>query len=149
MKDGKQRVYAFLLLLGASILLFRTIKLAFFENGLETLIFIVASTIFIEMISDVVCLCYSIRWFAKSDSAYSSVPLRAGALSTIIHLIRVIIFVLGRTPFLMNFDIKPEYQSSSTMDPFWVFFALILSILGLIGVGCIYWMIKKHRKKAT
>jgi hypothetical protein len=92
---SKQRIYAFLLILGASILL---------------------------------------RWLISNDALKATFPLQMGAAAAILHAIRVLIYVLGRTGPWVNFDVKPIYHSSYSFDWFWVWFAAILSVLGIIGV---------------
>jgi len=46
---SKQRIYAFLLILGASILVFRTLRLMFFEQGLEILVLWVIILTIVEL----------------------------------------------------------------------------------------------------
>lgn len=144
-----QRVYSFFLALGASILLFRTLRLTFFEGGFEQLVLFCVVLTFVEMVFDVLCLVFSISWLVSSDSRNSSVPLRLGAIATIIHFVRVLIFVLGRTPMFHNFDVKAEYHKAYTMDLFWVVFAMTLSVLGVAGVVIIGIVIKRNSKKNT
>jgi N-glycosylase/DNA lyase len=47
---------------------------------------------------------------------------------------------------LANFDKKPEYRLSVKADMFWVYFASILSVAGVIGVILIGKRIKKVNK---
>lgn len=149
MNEKMQRVYSFFLALGACILLFRTLRLIFFEGGFEQLVLFCILLTFVEMIFDVLCLVFSVRWFISSDSKFSSLPLRFGAIATIIHFVRVLIFVLGRTTVLQNFDVKEEYRSAYTMDSFWVVFAMTLSVLGIIGVIVIGIVVKKNSRKVS
>lgn len=143
----RQKLYASLMVLGASILLFRTIRLMFFENGLETLSTWVNALTIIEMIIDVSCIIYSARWFLKNTEIDKTTSLRLGASAAIFHAFRVLIFVIGRIGPWKNFDVKPEFRSSAEIDLFWVYFAGILSILGIVGVIVIFLIRRKYKRK--
>jgi len=49
----------------------------------------------------------------------------------------------GRMELWKNFDVKPEYHASYSVDLLWVYFALVLSILGVIGVIFI-WRLRRR-----
>lgn len=146
---SKQRIYAFLLILGASTLLFRTIRMVLIENAFNILVFWVFSLLIIEFLIDLSCVLSSIRWFISNNSLKARLPLRLGASAAIFHAIRVLIFVLGRTGPWINFDVKQEYRDSYTFKWFWVYFALILSILGILGVIVIWQIILDKKRKRT
>ncbi len=141
----KQRIYAFLLILGASILLFRTLRLLFFEQGLEILVLWVIILTVLESIIDSCCIIGSLRWLISNDALKATFPLRLGAAAAILHAIRVLIYVLGRTGPWVNFDVKPIYRSSYSFDWFWVWFVAILSVLGVIGV-IVIWKLRRRSK---
>jgi predicted lysophospholipase L1 biosynthesis ABC-type transport system permease subunit len=141
----KQRIYAFLLILGASILLFRTLRLLFFEQGLEILVLWVIILTVLESIIDSCCIIGSLRWLISNDALKATFPLRLGAAAAILHALRVLIYVLGRTGPWVNFDVKPIYRSSYSFDWFWVWFAAILSVLGVIGV-IVIWKLRRRSK---
>jgi hypothetical protein len=149
MSVSRQRTYACLLALGASILLYRALSLAFLEGGIDTLIVPVVALTFIEMAVDLACLGFAIRWAMQAASTYALVPLRLGAVATFIHLVRVVIFALGRSWFAYNFDIRPEYRETTTTEVFWVYFALALSVLGVVAVGVIYALLRRQRRMAA
>jgi hypothetical protein len=144
----KKRIYAYLLFLGASILLFRTIRLAFLENGLEKLLFIPILLLFIELASDGICIIASFLWSCKLKKTIGSIALRSGAFSTVLHLQRVVIFALGRSKYFKDFDIKPEYRNLHEIDAFWVIFALTLSIMGIIGLLIVSCIVMKKTKSS-
>jgi len=129
---------------GALILLFRTFRMAFFEGALEVSAFFVLALLFIEMGSDLLCIVFSLPWLVSGDRRKAGLPLRFGAFSTILHSLRVLVFVLGRTGPLVNFDINPEYRSAFQTEIFWVWFAAILSVLGVAGVAIIWVLRKKN-----
>ena len=142
---SKQRIYSSLLILGAFILFYRTFSMIFFENALNLLNTWVIVLLFIESLIDILCIVFSIRWFISNDYTKDSIPLQLGAAAAIFHAFRVLIYVLGRTGPWVNFDIRPEYQSTYTFNYFWVWFAAVLSILGIIGVVVI-WIFRRHNK---
>ena len=143
----KQRTYGSLLILGASILLFRTIRLLTVEGGwVELANWVVALTL-LEMIIDILCIAYALFWLLAGPGPYKLRALGLGAAATFIHGFRVLIYVLGRTAPFLNFDVKPAYRSSHQVDLFWVYFAAILSILGILGVIIIFRLIRRAGKK--
>jgi hypothetical protein len=142
---SKQRIYAFLLILGASILLFRTVMMIFIDKTFEILVLWVFILLVLEFLVDVSCIASSLRWLIHNDRLKATLPLQLGATAAILHAIRVLIYVLGRTGPWTNFDVKPIYHASYTFDWFWVWFAAVLSILGVIGVILI-WRLRRRSK---
>ena len=142
---SRQRIYAFLLILGAGLLLFRTLRLFFFEQGLEFLVLWVIILTILESIIDFSCIISSLRWFISNDANKATLALQFGATAAILHAIRVLIYVLGRTGPWVNFDVKPIYYSSYSFEWFWVWFAAILAVLGVIGV-IVIWILRRRAK---
>lgn len=142
---SKQRIYAFLLILGASILLFRTLRMMFFEKAFEILVLWVIILLMVEFLIDISCIISSLRWLISNDARKATFPLQLGAAAAIFHAIRVLIYVLGRTGPWKNFDVKPIYHSSYSFEWFWVWFAAILSVLGVIGV-IVIWRLRRRAK---
>jgi hypothetical protein len=145
---SKQRIYAFLLIIGASILLFRTLRMMFVENAFEILVLWVFMLLVLEFLFDIFCIVSSLRWFISNDSLKATFPLQSGAVATILHAMRVLVYVLGRTGPWLNFDVKPMYRSSYSFEWFWVWFAAILSVLGVIGV-IVIWRLRRRAKRPT
>lgn len=79
---------------------------------------------------------------------HARLPLRLIAAAVILHAIRVLVYVLGRTGPWVNFDVKPEYHEVYTFEWFWVYFAAILAFLGVAGV-IIVWRIIRYRRKQS
>jgi hypothetical protein len=144
---NKQKLYPLVLILGASILLFRTIRLLTVENGWVTLAGWVVVLTFIEMAIDTLCIVYSFRWLYRNSKKSKSIALQLGAAAAIFHAFRVLIYVVGRVGPWINFDVKPEFRSSHHVDLFWVYFAAILSVLGIIAVITIWIMTKRSVHK--
>jgi hypothetical protein len=57
----------------------------------------------------------------------------------------VSIYVFGRTGPWLNFDIKAEYRAEIASNWFWIYFAAVLSVLGVAGVIIIWRLRKKAR----
>ena len=142
---SRQRIYALLLALGASLLLWRTLQLMFVERGLEILVFWVIFLTILESTIDFACIIASVRWLISNDAIKATLPLRLGAAAAILHAVRVLIYVLGRTGPWVNFDVKPIYHNTYSVEWFWVWFAATLSVLGIIGVVVI-WQIRRRAK---
>ena len=94
----------------------------FFEQGLEILVLWVIILTIVEFIIDFSCIIGSLRWLISNDALKATFPLQLGAAAAILHAIRVLIYVLGRTGPWVNFDVKPIYRSSYSFDWFWVWF---------------------------
>lgn len=143
----KDNIYSSLLILGAGILLFRTIRLLTVENGWNRLAGWVIVLTFTEMAIDALCIIYSFRWQLKHSNPSRSISLRLGATAAIFHAFRVLIYVIGRVGPWYNFDLRSEFRSNRNADMFWVYFAAILSVLGILGVIIIYLLIKRSKRK--
>ena len=100
------------------------------------------------MTIDTLCIIFSFRWLFGQGSKHSkSISLRLGAIAAIFHAFRVLIYVLGRTGPWINFDVKPQFRSTHNMEMFWVYFATVLSILGILGVIIVWITIQRAKNK--
>ena len=142
---NKKKVFPLLLTLGAVVLVFRTIRLLFFENGLHSLMLWVIILTFIEMIIDLSCIFFSLKWFFKNNGKDVIISLKLAASAAIFHAFRVLIYVLGRVGPWQDFDLKPELRANHTANMFWVIFAAVLSISGVAGVFIIRFILKKKK----
>ena len=122
-KMNKRKLYASLLILGASILLFRTIRLLTIENGWNILANWVIVLTFIEMSIDTLCIIFSFHWLFRDSKGSKFISLRSGAIAAFVQAFRVLIYVLGRTTPFLNFDVKPQFRLEHTVN---IFFLLIL-----------------------
>jgi hypothetical protein len=140
-------VYATLVFLGACILLFRTIVL-FIQGAMVWMMLWVASLLLAEFLLDAAFLLGSVRWWVTQSEEHSSFPLKTAAAAIILHAIRVLIYVLGRVGPWKDFDIKPEHRALPAVD--WnlgeVYFAAIMSVLGIIGLLIIW---RNRRRSRT
>ena len=147
--DSRQRLYASLLFLGACILLFRTITMIV-QGSLGILVLWVSLLLIAELLMDLGCAVFSVVWWIHNDASKGRIPLRLGAAAALLHAFRVLIFVVGRLGPWVNFDVRPEHQALH--DHCWtvgeVYFAAIMSILGVIGVVVI-WQYRRRMIKTT
>ena len=144
---SKLRFYASLLILGACILLFRTIMMLS-QGALEVLVLWVSALLIVELLADAACLLSSIRWWIADDRNYDRIPLRLGAAAAMIHAVRVLIFVLGRVGPWIDFDVRPVHRTlhSTRWSSGGLYFAAIMTVLGVIGV-LIIWRLRRRAKK--
>ena len=142
---SKQRLYALLFVLGALILLFRTI-IILAQGNLSVLVWWVSILLIAEMVLDTGWLLGAIGWFITNDERKSRITLRLAAAAIVLHAVRVYIFVLGRVGPWIDFDARPAHRALHHTRWTWggVWFALIMATLGVIGV-IIVWSIRRHR----
>lgn len=141
----RDKIYSSLLIFGAGILLFRTIRLLTVENGWEHLAIWVIVFTFIEMFIDLLCIIFSFQWFFNNYEGLKRISLKFGAAAAIFHAFRVLIYVIGRIGPWINFDLKPQFRQTHNVEMFWVYFASVLSILGIVVVIFIWMKLKKRR----
>ena len=110
MNWSRQRLYASLLALGATILLSPTLVMLT-QGALSVLVLWVSGLLILELILVITTLLGAVRWWMTSAQKDAVFALRAGAAATILHALRVLIFVLGRTGPWIDFDVKPEHRA--------------------------------------
>lgn len=145
-KNSKQRLYALIFIIGAIILLARTIILIS-QGYMELFVLWVAALLLIEFILDFGWLITAMIWWITKDKSSVSITLRLAATAIILHAIRVAIFVLGRLGPQPNFDIRPEHRPIPATNLGWVYFALIMSVLGVVGVVVVWKLRNKAQKE--
>ena len=145
---SRQRFYAGLLFLGGGFLLYRTIYLIT-HGSFEINVLWVNFLIIIEMILDICVMIFCLKWWIANNASYDSIPLRLAAAVTIFHALRVLVFAIGRIGPWINFDVRPEHRALHYTR--WsiegVYFASIMSVLGIIGVIVIWRLRKKQKSK--
>ena len=145
--EKNQRLYASIVILGISILIYRTIILPV-EGSLYVLKPWVNVILFVEMSIDFLCLITAVRWWRYNSLNFSWIPLQLGAGAAMFHALRVVVFILGRTGPWVNFDVNPAYRSTHAERWTWegVYFAAILSFLGIIGAVYVLRFVKRNKK---
>jgi hypothetical protein len=120
---SRQRLYAGLLFLGACILLYRTVTMIV-QGNLGILQPWVSVLLLAEFSVDLGCAVFAVRWWISNDSSRDSIPLRFGTAAALLH---------------------------ATHDTRWnmgeVYFASVMSILGVMGVLIIWHHRRRVRKK--
>jgi hypothetical protein len=141
---SKQRLYASFLILGACILLFRTIMLVA-GGSLSVLVLWVSFLLILEMLIDTGWLVSATAWLISGEKAKASITLKLAAAAIILHAIRVLIFVMGRVGPWVNFDVRPEQRllHYNRWTWFGVYFAAIMSVLGVLGV-VVVWRLRRR-----
>jgi hypothetical protein len=146
MEYTKERFYASLLVMGSAILLYLAIQMVA-DGSLMRLQWWVSMLLIMEMALDLGWMLVAMFWFRNGDPMKDRLPLRLATAAILLHAIRVLIFVLGRTGPRTNFDIRPEYLAIHPETPgrAMIWFASIMSALGVLGV-IIIWRIRVHRR---
>lgn len=141
---SQQAWYATILIGGALILLLRTVVM--WTNGsLELLKPWVGGLLIAEFALDLGWLLAAVRWllFRKWDHAPLALWLCAAAIW--LHLVRVYVFVFGRTGPWINWDVRPERLMEFNNQWSWtdVYLAGTLSVLGALGTIWVYRSIRQ------
>jgi len=141
---SKQRLYASALMLGAGVLIFRTTRMLW-QGALEVLVLWVSILLIMELLVDAGCLVASLRWLIANEASKATAALRFGAAAALLHAGRVLIFVLGRVGPWSDFDVRPEHRAghSARWDWGWLYFAAVMSVLGVAGVVVI-WILRRR-----
>lgn len=136
--SGDPRRFGTLLLLGASVLLYRTVALLHGGRGILQS-WVLALTL-AEMAIDLATIAGAARWCVTRSGSDASLPLRTGAAATVLHALRVSIFVLGRTGPWVDFDVRPERRATHRDRWTWaqVVFAGTMSVFGLVALAAIW-----------
>jgi len=144
---SRQRLYAFLLALGACVLLFRVVTMLS-GGALTVLAGWVSALLVAELAVDLAALAGSVRWYIAGTAERAGPALRAGAAAAILHAFRVLIFVLGRTGPWVDFDVRLEHRALHATRWTWagVWFAAAMSALGVLGVLVIWWLRRRVRR---
>lgn len=138
------RFGAGLLFVGADVLLYRTIALLTGSARVVLRSWVVVLTV-VEMAIDVVTVVTTARWWRSGAPGHARPALRCGAAATLVHAVRVLVFVVGRTGPWVDFDVRPEHRADHGSRWRWVevVFAAVMSLLGIIGVG-IVWRVRRR-----
>ena len=146
---SRQRTYAVFIILGVCILLYRTVMMLS-QGTMEVLVLWVFALLIADFLLDVTTLLSSIRWWVTGAERHAVFPLRVFAAAIVLHAIRVLIFVLGRTGPWIDFDVRPEERFMHAERWNWdqVYFAAVMSALGVIGV-IVVWIYRRrnHRNR--
>ena len=128
-----------ILLGGAGILCSRTIVLLTGDARTVLKRWVVTLTV-VEMMIDLATGVAAARWWRSGASGRGRLALRAGAVATLLHAGRVLVFVIGRTGPWVDFDVRPEHRAGHRERWSWtgVVFAAVMSVLGVVGVVVVW-----------
>ena len=147
MRWSRQRLYATLIFLGAGFLFFRTVRMMT-QDALVWMVPWVAALLIAESLLDATILLGAARWWMTQAEDHARFPLRATAAAVFLHAGRVLVYALGRLGPWIDFDIRLEHRAvySSRGSMGWVYFASVMSVLGILGV-IIVWRNRRRGKK--
>ena len=100
----------------------------------------VVALTYLEMALDLLTIAGAVRWWRSGSAAESRLPLRVGAAATLLHAVRVLVFVVGRVGPWVDVDVRPEERAGHGDRWTWgeVVFAGTMSVLGVVGAGVIW-----------
>ena len=142
-----QRTLATLLFIGATFLLYRT--LAMVSGGaLETLVAWVVVLLMLELIADGIAMVVCGAWAIGGRPEQVRAVIRVTTVVVVLHAVRVLVFVLGRTGPWVDFDVKPAARAHHAATWTWgeVYFAGTMSAISVVAlmVFLLYWRRKKR-----
>ena len=142
-----QRSLATVLFIGAAFLLYRTLALVS-AGALETFVSWVVVLLMLELIADGITMVVCAAWAISGKAEQVRAVIRATSVVILLHAVRVLIFVLGRTGPWVDFDVKPAARAHHGDSWTWggVYFAGAMSAISVIAliVFLLYWRRKKH-----
>lgn len=139
MAGDRTRLYSVLLFLGAGFLAFRALTLI--AEGAHVInVGWVTALLYLELALAVSVMAATVPWFAGKTARAESLALRLAAGVTVLHSVRVLIFVLGRTGPWTDFDVRPEERAAHAARWSWgeVWFAGAMSVLSLVVLALIW-----------
>ena len=143
MSWNRQRTCATIIGLGIWVLLLRTILMTA-QGYLVTFVPWVAALLALELLLNVSIFVSAAWWWMGANASRARLPLHLTTATIIIHAIRVLVFVLGRTGPWHDFDVRAIHRTSSDPEWHWVIFAAILAILSPIALASV-WLRRRSR----
>jgi hypothetical protein len=143
---SQSRMVAILLFLGAAFLLYRT--LAMLAGGaIDVFVPWVVVLLFLELALDALTLGVCLLWGITLSIWHGMLVFRLTAAVVMVHAMRVLIFVLGRTGPWVDFDVQSLARAGHTTRWSWfgVWFAGTMSVLSLI-VLIVAWLYLRRRR---
>ncbi|KPK11174.1 MAG: hypothetical protein AMJ68_06660 [Acidithiobacillales bacterium SG8_45] len=148
MRWPRQRTYAVLLFIGAAFLAYRTLAMIS-AGALQTLVPWVNFLLMLELIADGIAMVVCAAWAISGRPEQVRAVIRATTAVVIIHAVRVLIFVLGRTGPWVDFDVKPEARAQHADSWTWgeVYFAGSMSAISVIAL-IVFWIYWRRKRQA-
>jgi len=140
---NRQRIYATLVGLGIWVLLFKTIVMLT-DGSLTVQMIWVSALLVLEFLVGAGVFLGAAWWWLGGTASRTRLPLRLTATAIIVHALRVLIYVLGRTGPWHNFDLRPEFRAGQEAEWLWVIFAGAMSVISLVALVVI-WRLRRRR----
>ena len=144
---SRQRTYAVLLFIGAAFLLYRTLAMVS-AGALQTLMPWVNFLLMLELIADGIAMVVCAAWAISGRPEQVRAVIRATTVVVLLHALRVLIFVLGRTGPWVDFDVKPEARAHHADSWTWgdVYFAGTMSAISVIAL-IVFWLYWRRKRR--
>lgn len=148
MPSSRQRLYASLMLLGVALLFVRTLVM-FAQGALDVLMPWAGALLIFESILDAAALAAGARWWVRRSPEHAPLALRLTAAVVVLHAIRVLVYVLGRTGPWVDFDRRLAFRGAFEPAWGWLVFASIASVLALLGVVLVARARRREAKRGS
>jgi hypothetical protein len=148
MPVSRYRVLAALLFLGAAFLLYRT--LAMLAGGAaHDLVPWVVALLFLELVLDALTMGMCLLWGITLSIWHGIQVFRLTAAVVIVHAVRVLIFVLGRTGPWVDFDVQSLARAGHAARWSWfgVWFAGTLSVISLVLLFAVWLYLRRRNRQ--
>lgn len=131
---------------GSGFLLARTIMLVA-GGSLHTYTWWAAALLGIEFVVDAVAVAAGAAWVVTRRADHATRALRAVAAMILVHAVRVLVFVLGRTGPWVDFDVRAQHRAeyATTWAWFDVWFAGTGAALSVIVLTVVW----RRRRRAA
>lgn len=148
MNTKRYRLYSALLALGASFLLARTVVMLS-QGALMVFVPWASVLLLAELTLDAAALAGALRWWATGTGRNERLSLRLAVAVTLLHAVRVLVFVMGRTGPWVDFDVRPAQRAMHDERRSWpdVYLTGILSAASIVAVVVI-WRLRKRGQSA-
>lgn len=142
----RYRLLATLLFLGAAFLLYRTIAMLA-GGAIHILVPWVVALLFLELVIDGVTMGMCLLWGVTLSLWHGVQVFRLTAAVVIVHAVRVLVFVLGRTGPWVDFDVQPLARAGHAARWSWfgVWFAGTMSVLSLVALIAVWLYLRRRR----
>jgi hypothetical protein len=142
---SRRRGVAVLLALGGCFMLGRTVMLIA-GGALTTYQPWAAALLTLEFLVDGVAVALLVRWLVTGDEQHQAPALRGVAAVILVHAVRVLVFVLGRTGPWVDFDVRPRHRMGHSETWSWagVWFAGIMALSSVVVLV----IVMGHRRRS-
>jgi hypothetical protein len=142
---SQSRMIATLLFLGAAFLLYRTVAMLA-GGAVHILVPWVVALLFLELVIDGMTMGMCLLWGISLSTWHGVQAFRLTAAVVIVHAVRVLIFVIGRTGPWVDFDVQPLARAGHAARWTWfgVWFAATMSVLSVVVLIAV-WLHRRRR----